>query len=210
MDRATWFGKYRQQQAFLDANPCRVCFLGDSLTAFWATEGKGAWQLDLARFQPVNAGIAADEVQQVHYRARLLEFGRQPPKVFLLLAGTNNLSKQPPDSPEKVAAGVHSLAGTLRQKCPETKIVVLSILPNGHDPASPVRQAILEANAILAKPPDPGTYQFLDIQDRFLDASGQWKPGLTLDGTHLTAKGYDLLAQPIVKRLAELLEPGAR
>ena len=57
-----WFKEHLAQVRTLRAAPPGgVVFLGDSLTAFWTTQGVGSWTLDLkeAGFSPVNLGIAA-------------------------------------------------------------------------------------------------------------------------------------------------------
>ena len=66
------------------------------------------------------------------------------------------------------------------------------------------------ANAAISKAAEAGGYEFLDVHDMFLDEKGDWNPRLTFDGTHLTAKGYDVLARPIAKRLNEILKIDSR
>jgi hypothetical protein len=47
---------------------------------------------------------------------------------------------------------------------------------------------------------------FLDLEDSFLNSDGSLKSELFLDGTHLTTRGYAVLAdalRPVIKRLIE-------
>lgn len=192
-----WLAEFQRQKHELAEGGHRVCFYGDSLTAFWTEQGLGSWELDLKPFQPFNAGIAGDRVEHIHFRARESIFGSPAPEVIVVLAGTNNLGKDPPDDPVAVADGIIALVKTLRAKGPEARVLVLSILPSGAEPGSPLRKRIQLTNGRLAlKAPEAGA-SWLDVHDRFLDDGGRWLPGLTLDGTHLTSRGYDRLAIPV-------------
>jgi len=162
------------------------------------------WDLEFHDRACVNLGLAGDRTEHILHRLSRLDFTRSKPKTFVVLAGTNNLSRIPPDSPADVAKGVSRIVDTLRQKSPDSRILVLSILPNGYQPDTPLRTAIRETNKLLTDKFAPKAHpnvDFLDIHDAFLNDQGTWKSGLTLDGTHLSLSGYDALARSLAPRL---------
>ena len=151
-------------------------------------------------------GIAGDRAEHILWRAWRLQPGITPPEVVFLLAGTNNLGKADPDSVEAVGATVLAIAETLQESLPESRIVLLSILPSGHGPPGEgLRKRIVETNAILAKAaaePESGI-EFLDVHDEFLGPDGMWVRRLTLDGTHLSLDGYGRLTARMAAHLEE-------
>ena len=201
-----WLRETERQRNLLAKGGYRVCFLGDSLTAFWPTVGVGSWELDMAPFRPVNAGIAGDRVENVHFRVRQAAFGGTPPEVFVIWCGTNNLAKDPPDSSEIVADGIFGLVATLRAKVPDARILLVSITPSGHDPDSTLRKRIRDTNQRIQGRAGAANVTWLDVHDRFLDGQFRWRDEMTLDGTHLSARGYEVLAMAIKAKLEEWLK----
>ncbi len=174
--------------------PVDIYFLGDSLTEFWTETGRDVWVRDWLALRPGNFGMAADRVEHILFRLEHGNLGTTQPKVFLLLAGTNNLAQDIPDSPEDTARGVAAIVDLLRAQRPAAEVLVVSILPNGELPGSPLRQRIRECNALLAKLATRERVSFVDAHDQFLLQNGEWKPGLTIDGTHLSTRGYAVLS----------------
>jgi lysophospholipase L1-like esterase len=86
-------------------------------------------------------------------------------------------------------------------------VIVLSILPV----KDPVKQAkVHETNRILAGYAYPkDEVVFLDVQESFLNADGTLKTDLYTDGTHLTANGYEVLADAIEPVLERLIQAGS-
>jgi len=190
---ARWVRLFADQKRQL-ANKIDICLVGDSLTEFWNETGNPILQLEFAGLRMANLGIAADRTEHILYRVNHLDFSKADPEVFVILAGTNNLAKSPADSPEDTASGVAAIVDAIRLKSDRPRIILLSILPNGYESGSELRKRIVETNALLQKIPDT---KYLDIHDQFIEQDGKWKSGLTLDGTHLTLQGYDLLGRLI-------------
>ncbi len=207
----SWLKLCFQQKAIAEKAKDAVFFVGDSITQFWTTTGKANWNLDFQTPKPTNLGIAADRVEHVHYRMRGTRFSkRHPPRLFVLHVGTNNLAKDPPDSPERVAKGIAVLSLTLRRKVPTCGVMVISILPSGYDPDSDLRKRIEKANDELLKLASKGEYTLFRINNSFLDREKKWLPGLTIDGTHLSRKGYDVFARTIAKSVERMTPPAQR
>ncbi len=201
---ASWMRAIATQKQALDQPSVDLCFVGDSLTEFWTATGKPIWDLEFHDRTCVNLGLAGDRTEHILFRLSRFSFAKAKPRTFILLAGTNNLSKDPPDAPAEVAAAVIRIAAVLKTKSPEARVFVLSILPNGNIPDTPLRKSIVETNRVLAEryaaQADPKV-TWLDLHDRFLTDRQTWKPHLTLDGTHLSQAGYDTLAQALAPHL---------
>jgi len=183
-----------------------VYFLGDSLTQFWQDQGQAVWALDYAPLNAANFGITADRVENILWRIQNGNLGELKPKVFVLMMGTNNLAARPADSPAKVAGGVAQVLRFLLKERSSSRILLLSVLPSGDALQSELRRSIVATNRLLAEACDElGAVKFVDLHDAFLDDIGRWKPGLTLDGTHLSNKGYDLLSNHLRPALTRTL-----
>jgi lysophospholipase L1-like esterase len=202
---AGWMRTFAAQQRQLKKK-VDLCFVGDSLTAFWLHTGKAVWQLEFHAYKTANLGSSGDRTEHILYRVERSDFSKARPEVFVLLAGTNNLSRTPPDSEKATAGGVAKIVEAMRRKAPASKILLMSIPPNGYDPESALRKHVVAANKLLAKLGAGDSVEFLDVHDEFLDENGKWKRGLTVDRTHLSEAGYDVLARkigPVVRKLLE-------
>ena len=185
--------------------PLDAYFLGDSITEFWPELGKNVWQAEFGRMRVLNCGVSGDTTQNMLYRLTHGEFENVTPKVVVVLAGTNNLSLFPDLEPDDLVRGLQRTVSTLRAKSPSSKILLLSILPSGQ-PSDPIRERILDTNQRLAALSDGTSVIYLDIFSAFLDARGRFLPAVSQDGTHLTAKGYQVWADSMRPTLRKLLQ----
>lgn len=204
-----WMGKHNylvglvtkaRRESALD-----IYFLGDSITEFWPELGNDVWLAEFRGKHVLNCGVAGDTTQNMLYRITHGEFERIAPRVVVVLAGTNNLGLDPQLGPEDLIKGLRRIVSTLRAKSPTSKILLLSIFPSG-DPSSSLRTRILETNGRLAKLGDDSSVFYLDIYKAFLDSEGRFLEGASQDGTHLTAKGYQVWADAMRPTLQKLLE----
>jgi len=102
------------------------------------------------------------------------------------------------DSPEDIASGVRAIVDTLGSQLPETKILVMGILPRGETADNPLRQEVEAANALISKFADGKTVFYMDIGSSLLGADGEFLPGVVFpDYTHLTKSGYEIWASAI-------------
>ena len=69
----------------------------------------------------------------------------------------------------------------------------------------PQQEKLKQVNAILAKLNDGKTVHFLDIGDKFL-IDGALKAEIMPDFLHLSEKGYQIWADAISSKLAELMK----
>ena len=131
------------------------------------------------------------------------------PKVVVLLAGTNNVGKEPADEAkvEDVTRGLRAIVDLCRRKAPAATIVLTAIFPRNDSRAG--MPGIARINANLAAMADGTAVRFLDVNDRLADASGTLLEGMMPDGLHPGPKGYEVWAEGLRPILTELLGPPA-
>jgi lysophospholipase L1-like esterase len=147
-----------------------------------------------------------------------LEFKR-PPKVFRILVGTNNLDDQnypKTHTAEQVFTGTKAIVDLIRSKFPDSKILILRILPSGgsKDKTTYHRvycrsdnaiQALRNAGAMTSALADGKNVFWLDINYVFLRPDGTINPDLMPDLIHPNAAGHEAMAQAMEPELARLL-----
>ncbi len=179
----------------------QLLFLGDSITAGWAGK-KPIWEQAFGAYQPANFGIGGDRTQHVLWRVQNGELDGIKPKAVVLMIGTNNVSF---DAAEGIARGITKIVGTIREKLPEAKVLLLAIFPRGEKP-NPDREKIQQINASIARLGDDKHVFFLDIGAKFLEPDGTLPKELMYDSLHLSDKGYQVWADAITPKLAELMK----
>lgn len=180
-----------------------VAFLGDSITDHWRDTGLGIWNQYFAPLKAVNFGIVGDGTQQLLYRLQTGEIGPFPPKVAVLMIGTNNLAAS---GPLKTVAGIYANVDLLRQRWPATKVLVVSVLPRGNGSASdPIRGDINYVNSQLAELDDGSNVRFLNISGQYVNPDGTIRTDLLPDLLHPNASGYGVWAQTMYPLLLGMM-----
>jgi platelet-activating factor acetylhydrolase IB subunit beta/gamma len=183
--------------------PPDVFFLGDSITAYWPTQGKDSWRALTQNRRALNAGLSGDTTQNILYRITHGGFDPLQPKVIVLMAGLNNLALDPKLPPTDLIKGLQQILTSLQTKSPRSKVLLLSLLPSApEDHALAAR--IRETNRLLPALANQTNIFFADVYPAFLDAQSQALPYLTSDGTHPNAAGYRALQQIVAPVLAEI------
>ena len=214
-------GWLRRHEGFLEIakkGGIDVLFLGDSITDFWQRDnpnqgGKAVWEKNYGAMRAANFGISADRTQHVLWRMEHGELDGISPKVVVLMIGTNNTGMergQPPkprNTPAEATEGVKAIVRSLRQKLPDTKILLLAIFPRGEKPDALERPQIAEINRALARLDDGGKHiLFLDIGQKFLAADGTLPKDIMPDFLHPNVRGYEIWADAIREPLARLMK----
>jgi lysophospholipase L1-like esterase len=178
-----------------------LLFLGDSITAGWKGQ-QAIWTSAFGKYKPANFGIGGDRTQHVLWRIENGELDGIKPKAAVVMIGTNNSGN---DSAEGIAKGVTKIVETIRAKSPTTKILLLAVFPRGEKPNAQ-RDKLKEVNATIAKLHDGKHIHFLDIGDKFLQPDGTLTKEIMPDFLHLSPKGYQIWADAITPKLAELMQ----
>ncbi len=198
-----WTARHQSFNAIAAKGDVDLVFLGDSITHGWEREGAAMWKIYYGQRKAANFGIDGDQTQHVLWRIDNGNFAGITPKLIVIMLGTNNAGH---NTPGEVAEAMGIIVKRLREKLPGTKLLLLGIFPRGFTADDALRAANAKANAEFSKLADGKFVHYLDIGQEFLEKDGTISPEIMPDGVHPTARGYELWAQAIEAKVAELLE----
>ncbi len=181
----------------------KVIFIGDSITQGWEGSGKDVWAKYYARRNALNLGIGSDHTQHVLWRLDHGNLEGLNPKVAVVLIGVNN-APHDENSPRMILEGVQAVVKKLRERLPQTKVLLLGIFPFREDFSSQ-RGKVLQVNQALHKLDDGEWVRFLDFGHLFVEADGRISKRIMPDFVHLTPEGYRMWAEAIEPTLAKML-----
>jgi len=179
-----------------------LLFLGDSITYGWANNGKDVWQRYYGPRHAANFGIGGDRTQHILWRIDNGEIEGLKPKVAVLMIGTNNAGANTAD---EIADGIKAIVRRLREKLPETKILLLGVFPRSPNPG-PIRDKLNEVNDKIASLGDGKKVIYLDIGKHFLNEDGTISKDIMPDFLHLSPKGYRIWADAMEPTLWKMLD----
>jgi beta-glucosidase len=182
----------------------QLLFVGDSITQGWEGNGKAVWEKYYAPFYALNLGISSDHTQHVLWRLEHGNVDGLKPKVAVVLIGVNNIPEER-NSASDVLAGVTAVVKILRQKLPDTKVLVLGIFPFREN-FNPQRGEALQINQALYHLADQRNIFFLDIGHRFIRPDGRISEEIMRDFLHPTAAGYRTWAEAMEPTLRDLMK----
>lgn len=180
-------------------HPCReacVVFIGDSILSNWPLLQSPN---EFSSMQIVNHGIPGDTTTNM-----LARFPRDViqlrPRVVVILGGLNDLTKTP-------LSVIEQNLSVMTHNAQQHKIqVVLATLPPAHKPsgsaAAPAtvgQDDILAFNSWLKSLAEQDHFAVADFYSTLADDHGLYQTGLTYDGVHPTAEGYQRM-EPLLRR----------
>jgi lysophospholipase L1-like esterase len=197
-----WMRLHEQHLEKIKGATPEVLFIGDSITQGFEGGGAYVWRRWYEPRKAVNLGIGGDRTQHVLWRIEHGEIDGVHPKAVVLMIGTNNIGA---NSPEEIADGVKAITAKLREKLPETKILLLGIFPRDPRPDGYARRAAKAVNEKLSGLADGKFVRYLDIGDKFLEVDGTISREIMPDYLHLSSKGYRIWAEALEPALWETL-----
>ena len=180
-----------------------VIFVGDSITQGWEGNGKEVWAKYYTPRHALNLGIGSDHTQHVLWRLDHGNLDGLKPKVAVVLIGVNNIPGDQ-NTPRQVLEGVTAVVQKIREKLPETKVLLLGIFPFREDFCAQ-RAKALQVNQALHKLDDGQWIRFLDIGHLFIQSHGKISKDIMRDFLHPSAAGYRLWAEAMEPDLATML-----
>jgi beta-glucosidase len=203
-----WMGLHNSYVSQANQGGQSVLFLGDSITNFWNDPARGlaAWQGQLAPLGATQFGIPGDQTADLLWRVENGELNGKP-QVAVVMIGINDLMHG--RSAADTANGVINVVEAIRAESPQTKILVLGLLPEIAFNAAEVDSEVAQVNATLAGLDNGRDVRFLDLGGLFLQPDGTPSPALLGDGIHPNPEGYQVLADALVGPIAALLDPSA-
>jgi lysophospholipase L1-like esterase len=188
----------------------QVVLIGDSITHYWGgspigseVNGPTAWQHPFGDMPVINMGFGWDRTQNVLWRLRQGEFEGLTPKWVVLMIGTNNLTgteNARSNTPEEIVEGIDAIRREIRRRSPDSRIMLMAILPRDQKPDSPLRVQIQNTNRLLSQRfANDSSVTYLDIGPSFLQPDGSLPQSMMPDGTHPTDAGYQIWADALIK-----------
>ena len=180
-----------------------VIFVGDSITQGWEGNGKEVWAKYYTPRHALNLGIGSDHTQHVLWRLDHGNVDGLKPKVAVVLIGVNNIPDDN-NTPRNVLEGVTAVVKKLREKLPDTKVLLLGIFPFREDFCAQ-RAKALQVNQALHKLDDGQWVRFLDFGHLFIQPDGKISKDMMRDFLHPSAAGYRIWAEAMEPDLAAML-----
>jgi len=199
---ANWMKRHDSMNERVKQGNVDLLFIGDSITQGWEGAGKAVWSEKYGKRNAVNLGIGGDRTQHVLWRLDNGNIEGIKPKLAVIMIGTNNSGQ---NTSEQIADGITAIVKKLREKLPETKILLLGIFPRGADDENKNRQVNMKANEIAAKLADGKMVEYLDISSKFLDDKRVLSKEVMPDLLHLTPAAYQTWADSIEAHVARMM-----
>jgi len=178
-------------------------FIGDSITQGWENRGSNVWNQFYGHRKVINMGVSGDRTQHVLWRFEQGQLDGIKAKVAVVMIGTNNSNKDD-NSEADILEGVTAIVNQIRQRQPDTKILLFAIFPRGHT-FSTQRGKILQVNEALARLDDGKNIFYIDIGPQLIENDGTIAKGMMQDYLHPGEAGYRVWANAMEPKLKELL-----
>ena len=213
-DFYNWTERHAAVCAAIRQKPVRLVFIGDSITHLWGgtpqsnnQSGDKVWQEFYGPRNAINMGFGWDRTQQALWRIENGELEGITPEVAVVLIGTNNLTGHAvrENSDPEIVAGITAVCELIRKKSPQTKVLLLGLLPRGAEPTDRLRSRIQLINTELVRLDGQNGVTYLDIGPKLLDEHGKFLAGVAPDNLHLSEQGYRIWAETMEPTLVKLL-----
>ncbi|HEY0375276.1 MAG TPA: GDSL-type esterase/lipase family protein [Amnibacterium sp.] len=165
-----------------------VVFLGDSLTE------AGSWEEYFPELDVVNAGRSGDTTADV--QDRLGDVIERRPSTVVVMVGTNDFGLRA--TVEQVVRGTENILWTLHHALPETRILVVSVLPRERERSEWIKQVNIHVRQFAPTV----KAEFLDLWPQVAEEDGELSPRYTSDRLHLNEAGYAVWADALRPHLA--------
>jgi beta-glucosidase len=200
-----WEPRHREKLAAIKNRKVDLLMIGDSITQGWEDAGQAVWREYYAGRNAFNLGFSGDRTEHVLWRLQHGEVEGISPELAVLMIGTNNTGHRK-DPPGEIAVGIAEILKELRQRLPETEILLLAIFPRGKTPDDELRRINDATNEIIAGFADGEQVHFLDVNDQFLKKTGVLPKTIMPDLLHPNESGYRIWAEAMEPAIARLMD----
>jgi len=213
-DSYNWWDRHAEVLRIKDSINPDVVLIGNSITHFWGglpqlkyadgklrqPNGPNAWASVFGNRRVLNLGFGWDRTQNALWRLDHGELDGLNPRYVIIDIGTNNTSQTDHarmNTAAEIVEGIQAVCLRVRSKVPHANIIVMNIFPREKDPNNPRRILINDINKQLNAFAAEQRVTLVDIGPKMLAADGTFLPGMMLDYTHPTDKGYQVWADAI-------------
>lgn len=202
-----WANRFLDRHRLVETYRGRVVdlvMIGDSITHRWEYMHTVSWAKFTSGRAVLNLGYGSDGAQHVMWRILHGELDGYEAKAVALLIGVNNNAKKGAD-PANVAAAIRKVVQMIRERQPKARILLHAIFPVGSSAASGLagcRRRDDETNRLLKAfaASDP-TIEWIDLESKFVDASGWVPKAMMSDEVHPVEAGYDIWAEALSRAI---------
>lgn len=156
------------------------------------------WTLLTNEFSVLNLGISGDDTRHVLWR---LTEGRQldgyKARFFNVMVGTNNTRDRPAD----VAKAIARIVKLVRERHPESVVILNPIFPREARPDAPRRRANEQVNAMISRLADGNRVVWCDFNARLLEPDGVLSREMMSDLLHPCECGYAIWREALLAYL---------
>lgn len=200
-----WIPRHEAKLEEEGREDAKLLFIGDSITHGWEDKGKTVWDEYYAPYGAYNIGFSGDRTENVLWRFEHGELDGIDPDLAILMIGTNNTGHRQ-DPAECTAKGIELILDQLKNRLPDTEVLLLAIFPRDASPEGELRQLNNKINDRVKEFADRDRVHYLNINDVFLDENGMLSEEIMPDLLHPNEYGYQLWAEAMQPKIDELLD----
>ena len=208
--------RHAEKAELLKTNKYDLLMFGNSITHnFEKPEYQPIWNQFFAPRNALNLGISAYRTENLVWEIQNLPLENQSPKVAIVEIGTNNIDEKnypTRHTAGQLAGGIETIVKLLREKLPQTKIIIMRCFPGCYGGPNPTsHRAILErASDIVSKLTDNKTVFYCDVNHVFLNLDGSINLDQMPDWLHPSPAGAKAWAQAMEPLLSQLMGDTSR
>ncbi len=184
-----------------------LLLIGNSITQGWGgtrtltthKPGQKATDLYFKDLNWINAGISGDRTQHVAWRVQNDNYEKCNPTFTILAIGVNNFRD---DTVEEIVEGIKLDMALIKNKIPNTKILLFGPLPTGIKADSDQRKKYIEIHNLIYNLGEQNKVSYHNMLDLFVDKNNDLKKEyFSSDGIHFLPKGYEVWSKYITKSI---------
>ncbi len=188
-----------------------LVLIGNSITNnFEKPEYQPVWKQFFEPRKAINLGYSGYRTENLLWNIEHGELEGQSPKVIIVEIGTNNIDEKnypTRHTAGQLAGGIAAIVKLLREKCPDSKIIVMRCFPGCYGGPNPTsHRAILErASDLVSRIADGKHVFYCDVNHVFLNMDGSINHEMMPDWLHPSPEGAKRWAQAMEPLLSELM-----
>ncbi len=193
-----------------NANP-QLILIGNSILNQLDKDNRKAVRAKyLDKYNTINMGFSGDRTENVIWRLQNGELESINPKVALVLIGTNNTDGNNYTTinyPNELEEATWKICKIIREKLPNTEILLLGILPFGRNIPNFRNSINLETSKLISEFPNRDKHiHYVNIDDIFLNKDGKIIKKIMPDYLHPNAEGHMLMFKRLEDEIKELIK----
>ncbi len=203
--------RHAEKLKLIKSHKYDLLFVGNSITNnFEKPEYQTVWKKYFGSRNAINLGFSGYRTENIIWNIENGELEGQSPKVIILEIGTNNIDEKnypTRHTAGQLAGGIKKIVDIFREKCPDSKIILLRCFPGCYGGPNPTshRRILERASDIVSKLADNKHIFYCDVNHVFLNMDGSINHDMLGDWLHPTPKGAKLWLQAMEPLLSQLM-----